>query len=156
VVLGFASFGSEIETRSLLDEVLASGRILVLPRIEREARRLALHWVRSLATDLRPGPWKIPEPDPARCGPAAPSDVDFVLTPGVAFDPDGGRLGYGAGYYDRLLAAWPPPLPALVAAAFELQIVPAVPVLAGDQRVDLVVTDSRTYSRRRLDPTEDP
>jgi 5-formyltetrahydrofolate cyclo-ligase len=40
--------------------------------------------------------------------------------------------------------------------AFEIQIVPAVPVLAGDHRVDLVVTDSRTYSRRRLEPTEDP
>ena len=76
--------------------------------------------------------------------------------PGVAFDPDGGRLGYGAGYYDRLLAAWASALPPLVAAAFELQVVPAVPVLAGDHRVDLVVTESQTYWRRRLEPTEDP
>ena len=110
----------------------------------------------SLETELRPGPWRIPEPDPARCDLAAPADIDFILVPGVAFDPDGGRLGYGAGYYDRLLAAWPAPLPALVALAFEIQIVPAVPVLAGDHRVDLIVTESQTYSRRGLERTEDP
>jgi 5,10-methenyltetrahydrofolate synthetase len=156
VVLGFASFGSELDTRPFLDEVMASGRALVLPRVDREGRRLVLYRVASLETDLRPGTWGIPEPDPAHCGLAAPADIDFILVPGVAFDPDGGRLGYGAGYYDRLLAAWASPLPPLVAAAFELQIVPAVPVLAGDHRVDRVVTESQTYSRRRLEPTEDP
>jgi 5-formyltetrahydrofolate cyclo-ligase len=155
-VLGFASFGSELETRPFLEEVLASGRTLVLPRVDREARRLVLFRVGRLETDLRPGVWGIPEPDPARCGPAAPAEIDFIVMPGVAFDPDGGRLGYGAGYYDRLLASWPSRLPSLVAVAFALQIVPAVPVVAGDHRVDLVVTDSRTYSRRRLEPTEDP
>ncbi len=155
-VLGFASFGSEIETSSFLRDVLASGRALALPRIDRQARRLVLHRVVSLETELRPGLWRIPEPDPERCALAAPEDIDFILVPGVAFDPDGGRLGYGAGYYDRLLGAWPAPLPSLVAAAFEIQIVPAVPVLAGDHRVDLVVTESQTYSRRRLEPTEDP
>jgi 5,10-methenyltetrahydrofolate synthetase len=156
VVLAFASFGSELDTRPFLDEVLASGRALVLPRVDREGRRLVLYRVASLETDLRPGTWGIPEPDPAHCGLGEPADIDFILVPGVAFDPDGGRLGYGAGYYDRLLAAWASPLPPLVAAAFELQVVPAVPVLAGDHRVDRVVTESQTYSRRRLEPTEDP
>ena len=155
VILGFASFGSELDTRPVLDEVLASDRTLVLPRVDRAARRLVLYRVARLETDLRPGTWGIPEPDPLRCGLAMPADIDFVLVPGVAFDADGGRLGYGAGYYDRLLAAWPSSLPPLVAAAFEIQIVPAVPVLAGDHRVDLVVTESETYSRRRLEPTED-
>jgi 5-formyltetrahydrofolate cyclo-ligase len=72
------------------------------------------------------------------------------------FDPDGGRIGYGAGYYDRLLGAWPLPVPPLVAAAFELQVVPAVPVLPTDRRVDLVVTESRTYSANRSEPSTAP
>ena len=156
VVLGYASFGSELDTRQLLHAVLASGRTLVLPRIDRPARRLILHEVRDLETELRPGRWKIPEPDPDHCQIVGPAQIDFVLVPGVAFDPEGGRVGYGAGYYDRLLAAWPEPLPPLVAAAFELQVVPAVPVLDTDHRVDLVVTESRTYSKLRLEPTEDP
>ena len=154
VVLAYASFGSELDTRPFLRAVLAGGRALVLPRVDRGARRLALHEVRDLDTDLQPGTWGIPEPAPARCRAVALAEVDFVLVPGVAFDPSGGRVGYGAGYYDRLLAALAPPAPPLVAAAFELQVVPAVPVLPTDRRVDLVVTESRIYPERRLEPTE--
>lgn len=155
-ILGYASFGSEVDTRPFLQQVLASRRPLVLPRVDREARRLVLHEVRDLDADLQPGTWGIPEPSPARCRLVALAEVDFVLVPGLVFDPDGGRIGYGAGYYDRLLGAWPEPLPLLVAAAFELQVVPAVPVLLTDRRVDVVVTESRTYSKLRLVPTEDP
>jgi 5-formyltetrahydrofolate cyclo-ligase len=155
-VLGYASFGSELDTRSFLREVLASGRVLVLPRVERAARRLALHRVRDLDADLEAGTWGIPEPGPGRCEPVAPTEIDFVLVPGLVFDPTGGRIGYGAGYYDRLLASWPSPVPPLVAAAFELQIVPAVPVLPGDHRVDLVATEARTYAARRHEPSADP
>jgi 5-formyltetrahydrofolate cyclo-ligase len=154
-VLGYASFGSELDTRPFLAEVLGSGRALVLPRVERAARRLALHRVRDLDADLQAGIWGIPEPNPARCGPAAPRDIDFVLVPGLVFYPSGGRIGYGAGYYDRLLASWPGPVPPLVAVAFELQIVPTVPVLPGDHRVDLVATETRTYAARRPEPSPD-
>jgi 5-formyltetrahydrofolate cyclo-ligase len=71
------------------------------------------------------------------------------------FDRSGGRIGYGAGYYDRLLGTWPRPLPPLVAAAFDLQVVPEVPVLATDHRVDLLVTESGICPKLRLEPTED-
>jgi 5-formyltetrahydrofolate cyclo-ligase len=153
-VLAYAPFGSEVDTRALLRQVLDGGRLLALPRIERARRRLALHQVRNLESELAPGPWGIPEPVPGRCRPVGPGEIDFVLVPGLVFDPSGGRLGYGAGYYDRLLAAWPAPSPPLIAAAFELQVVPAVPVLSTDRRVDLVVTESRTYPARRLDPPQ--
>ena len=155
VVLAYASFGSELDTRPFLFAILAGQRTLALPRIDRAARRLALHQAQDLERDLRAGTWGIPEPDPARCRTVAPVEIDFVLVPGLAFDPSGGRVGYGAGYYDRLLGEWPEPLPPLVAAAFDLQVVPAVPVTAGDHRVDLVVTESRIYSKQRPEPTED-
>jgi 5,10-methenyltetrahydrofolate synthetase len=155
-VLAYTSFGSELDTGPFLRTVLTGGRTLVLPRVDRSARRLALHQVRDLEADLRAGTWGIPEPVPARCRAVAPAEVDFVLVPGVVFDWTGGRIGYGAGYYDRLLAAWSGPLPPLVAAAFELQVVPAVPVLSTDRRVDLVVTESRVYSKPRPERTEGP
>lgn len=154
VALAYASFGSELDTRALLRRVLEDGRTLVLPRVERAARRLALHQVRDLDRDLQPGTWGIPEPAPDRCRPVLPAEIDFVLVPGVAFDHHGGRVGHGGGYYDRLLAAWPPPLPPLVVAAFELQVVPVVPVLPTDRRVDLVVTESGTYPPLAPEPPQ--
>jgi 5,10-methenyltetrahydrofolate synthetase len=154
-VLAYASFGSELDTRLFLREVLASGRLLALPRVDRAARRLALHQIRDLDAELQPRTWGIPEPDSARCRTVSPGEIDFILVPGLVFDREGGRIGYGAGYYDRLLTAWPAPVPPLVAAAFEVQLVPAAPMLAGDRRVDLVVTESGTYPQRCLNPPED-
>jgi 5-formyltetrahydrofolate cyclo-ligase len=72
--------------------------------------------------------------------------VDFVLVPGVAFTARCERLGYGGGYYDRLIPRFAG-RPALVAAAYSLQIVPALPVSATDRSVDLVVTENAAHSR---------
>jgi 5-formyltetrahydrofolate cyclo-ligase len=143
-VLAYSSFGSEPATAPFLEAVLGAGKALVLPRIDRANRRLALHRVTDLATGLRPGVWGIREPDPARCPPVAVETVDFALVPGVVFDVEGGRIGYGAGYYDRLLAGCAGGT-ALVAAAFQLQVVDAVPMAEHDRRVDLVVTEQRLY-----------
>jgi 5-formyltetrahydrofolate cyclo-ligase len=144
VVLSYSSFGSEPATDAFNRAVLAHGQTLVLPRVDRGARALALHRVDDPAGQLRPGTWGIREPDPARAPAVAPAQVDFVLVPGVAFDPRGGRLGYGGGYYDRLLAAVPADTP-LVAGAFEAQVVDEVPMAEGDRRVDRVITEARTY-----------
>jgi 5-formyltetrahydrofolate cyclo-ligase len=155
VALAYASFGTEVDTRPLLRAILGGRRILVLPRVERAARRLALHRVRDLETELQPGTWGILEPIPERCEPVTPDEIDFVLVPGVVFDRGGGRVGHGGGYYDRLLSAWPRPLPPLVAVAFELQVVARVPVLPTDHRIDLVVTESGTYPPLAPAPQQD-
>jgi 5-formyltetrahydrofolate cyclo-ligase len=64
--------------------------------------------------------------------------------PGVAFTRRGDRLGYGGGFYDRLIRGLVP-RPALVAGAFELQVVAKLPMMEADQRVDRVITESAEY-----------
>jgi para-aminobenzoate synthetase component 1 len=103
-VLATLSFGTEWDTRAFAQGVLADGKILVLPRVVREPRSLELHAVSNLGADLVPGVWGIEEPDPARCAKVALSEVDFALVPALSCDREGVRLGYGAGYFDRLLA----------------------------------------------------
>ena len=73
----------------------------------------------------------------------APGAVDWVLVPGVAFDPCGRRLGYGGGFYDRLLPLFAPGT-ARVAGAFDVQIVPRVPAAPHDLAVHTIVTETRT------------
>lgn len=142
-VAAYLSIGEEFDTSPLVREILGSGRRLALPRIvdpqSRATRHLVLHEVRDLSAETRPGLWGIREPDPACCPQIPPCAIDLMLVPGLAFDARGGRLGYGAGYYDRLIAQTAAGC-VKVAAAFELQYVDEVPMQAHDQRVDWVVT----------------
>jgi len=103
-VLATFSFGTEWDTRAFLEGALADGKVLVLPRVVREPRSLELFAVTDLGADLVPGVWSIEEPDPSRCRKVALSEVDFALVPALSCNPEGVRLGYGAGYFDRLLA----------------------------------------------------
>jgi 5-formyltetrahydrofolate cyclo-ligase len=145
-VAAYLSFGSELDTAAFVAHVLGAGKRLVLPRVNREQRRLDLHFVGDLARDLVPGVWGIREPSPERCPPATLQEVDLLLAPGVAFSPGCDRLGYGGGFYDKLLAGRGAH-PLVIAAAFDLQIVASLPVGPDDVPVDMVITESTTYRR---------
>jgi 5-formyltetrahydrofolate cyclo-ligase len=69
--------------------------------------------------------------------------VDFILLPGVAFTREGARLGYGGGFFDKLLAHMPHQ-PALVAGAFTLQVVQEIPQEITDRKVEWLVTEDGT------------
>jgi 5-formyltetrahydrofolate cyclo-ligase len=146
VVLLFAGFGSEVDTGDLLRASLRMGKRLVLPRVDPETRRLELREVRSLDADLASGTWGIPEPTPERCREVALEAVDFVLVPGVAFDRELRRLGYGGGYYDRILASVAGRMPA-VAVCFTMQIVARVPADEHDVRVPVLITETERIDR---------
>lgn len=145
-VLAYMSFGSEFDTGAFVAAALARGKKLVLPRLERGAEALRLHVVRDPVRDLAAGLWGIREPRPERCPEADAAEIDFVLVPGLAFTPRCERLGYGRGYYDRLIRSLPR-RPALVAAAFSLQIVPELPLTEADESLDLVVTEDAAYAK---------
>lgn len=145
VVSSFVSFGSEFDTGAFNAAVLSRGTALVLPRIRRAERCLDLLLVADLARDLVPGVWGILEPDPRRCISVDISAVDWCVVPGLAFDRSGRRVGYGAGFYDRLLSAGHC---LKVAPAFQLQLVDRVPTEPHDRCVDFVVTESETVTAR--------
>lgn len=139
-VLAYMSFGSEFETAALVGDALAGGKELCLPRVNPDTRELDLQRIENIDGDLQSGVWGIREPRPA-CKHVAPDRIDFVLLPGVAFTPRCERLGYGGGFYDRLIARFAN-RPPLVAAAFALQMCENIPLDANDRRIDLVVTES--------------
>ena len=141
-VLSYMSFGSELDTHAILVESLARGKVVALPRMVNEPASesmatLALHQVFG-ESDLLAGQWGIREPQPS-CANVPLDAVDLMLVPGVAFDRCGHRLGYGKGYYDRLLAKRRPDA-LLVALAFDCQLVDEVPVTHHDVAVDVLIT----------------
>jgi 5-formyltetrahydrofolate cyclo-ligase len=151
IFLAYAPFRSELDTRPLLEWGLREGLAVLLPVCVVSDRSIALYRVRSL-DDLRPGTYGVPEPNPARSERWDDlAAVGAVFVPGLAFTPDGCRLGYGGGYYDRFAermrsAGGPAPWMGL---AFGLQIVPAVPVEPHDARVDGYVTEAGVHFARK-------
>lgn len=146
-VLGYMNFGSEYASELWVSRVLADGKRLILPRVNRHTKRLDLYQIEDLDTQLEIGLWGIREPVIERCERLIDiNEVEFVLLPGIAFSRDGARLGYGGGFYDKLLA----PLkaknqrPALVAAGFTLQIVNQIPQEETDVKVRWIVTEKET------------
>ena len=144
VVLGYMNFGSEFASELWVKQVLADGKKLILPRANPLTKHLELYQVENCETQLAPGLWGIREPIVELCaGVFSPSEVEFILLPGVAFTRDGARLGYGGGFYDRLLAGIQH-RPSLVAGAFSTQVVQQLPQIATDRKVEWLVTEKET------------
>ena len=107
LTLSYVSFGPEVDTRILLDGLLAEGRRVAVPRVNRVAHAMTFHEIFSL-DELEPGTMGILEP--AHDAPAVPVEEmvgSVCLVPGLVFDGAGHRVGYGGGYYDRFLAFYP-------------------------------------------------
>jgi 5-formyltetrahydrofolate cyclo-ligase len=150
-VLGYMNFGAEFASELWIARVLADGKRLALPKVNHHTNHLDLYWVEDPENQLAAGLWGIREPVVERCERLDnPNEVEFALLPGVAFTRDGARLGYGGGFYDKLLARpdvrdWAHQ-PALVAAAFAMQVVERLPQEATDVKVEWIITEQETIA----------
>ncbi|KAJ7741954.1 5-formyltetrahydrofolate cyclo-ligase [Mycena maculata] len=149
----------EIDTSSLVREILRSGKKLFVPKIDtKTAGRMDLLQIYDEhdLDSLPAGVWGIKEPERMHMEQprASAKDVglDMILVPGLAFDQSLSRLGHGKGYYDRFITAYtadsrPPPL--LVGLALREQLLEktAVPTDVHDWKMDHVVTDEGVLPR---------
>jgi 5-formyltetrahydrofolate cyclo-ligase len=133
----YLSAGPEVETHDLVRQLLAEGRLVLVPRITR-ARRMEAVPLTSFA-GLAPGQLGILTPTE---GEDHPGPVDVAVIPGLGFSWHGERLGFGAGYYDRWLAGHVVGLK--VAVAFACQILPDLPTDATDVPMDALLTEAWT------------
>lgn len=140
-VLFYASFGTEVDTISMIDESLKMGKKIVVPKVDNETRKLKLYEIKDLR-ELSPGFMGIPEPSLSDERIRQIKDVDLAIIPGTAFDYSGNRLGYGAGYYDILLSGTEKKIP-LVALAYEEQLIDSIPLETHDVKIDIIITDKQ-------------
>lgn len=143
VVMAYWSFGSEVDTAPLIERLVAQGRTVALPRIERD-ELVPVAFVPDEA--MQETTFGAMEPSNGRA--LDPGELDLVVAPGVAFDRACGRVGYGRGFYDRLLGRVPAGTP-VVGVAFDLQVVHEVPTGRSDRAVDAVVTENEVIRCRR-------
>ena len=144
----FASFRSEVDTQGILLWALRRGLVTAVPRVLGPRQMVAVR-ITDLC-DLDPGYCNIPEPHPEL--PLVPAtEIDVAVLPGVAFDEQGGRMGYGGGYYDTFLHQLRPNA-TRIALAFEEQVVSCVPCRPHDVRAQLIVTEQRVMHCDRACP----
>lgn len=145
-VAGYAALHNEVDLTAYLRARLASDVWLYFPRVG-EAQTLDFVRVKRLDT-LVPGAFGVLEP----IGESAPkSEIDVFLVPGVAFDRQGNRVGFGGGYYDRALAATKKlsdsnraSAPLLVGICYQWQLIDGkIPVESYDITMDMIVTDEQ-------------
>jgi 5-formyltetrahydrofolate cyclo-ligase len=141
-IMFFIDFGSEVSTRSMVEETIKRGKVALAPKALPETREMIPSQILNWDADLAPGAYNIPEPCESALRPCKPEEIDLLIVPGVAFDLKGNRLGYGGGYYDRFFPLLKPGV-LLVALVFDLQIQPEVPVEEWDRRVDVIITEKR-------------
>lgn len=154
IILSYSSIRSEVETQALNEMVLEQGKKLYLPRTYAEEKRMSFYRVEDLS-QLKKGYQGILEPEET-----IPFERQFeqsanrekqkilMLMPGVAFDADGYRMGYGGGYYDRYLSQYGIYMTSIF-LAFEEQRVQRIPAESYDRKPDMILTQkggSETWS----------
>jgi 5-formyltetrahydrofolate cyclo-ligase len=142
MVLLYDAFRGEVATGAIAAAGLALGKRLVLPRTSKSDRKLWLHHYSGDPSALVVGAYGIKEPE-ATWPMVAEAEIDLVVVPGVAFDGQGNRLGYGGGYYDRLLPTLrlANPRVRLVGLAYGFQVVEHLPSDPHDIAMDDVATE---------------
>ena len=139
-ILAYHSVGSEVETGALVRAALRAGKRVALPVSLKKSWKLVFRQVCGRDGELVAGLAGIPEPRRS-CPVVRASEADLILVPGTAFDPQGWRIGAGAGFYDRFLAR--ARRATRIGLAFEVQMVPSVPHDPHDERLDMIATERR-------------
>ncbi len=161
-IMAYLDTRNEVQTFELISDLLKMGKRVGVPITLLAEHRLIASELVAPEEDLQTGTYGIREPRPGRERPIPPPELDLIIVPGVAFDPAGGRIGYGGGFYDRFLAemqqtpgrqkpgapASRQPVP-LVALAFELQVLERVAREPHDFLIDWIVTEERLIDCRQ-------
>src|SRR5512145_533476 len=131
-VMVFTSKEKEVNTKPLIMALFRQGNPVVVPIIVKEDCSLRLSYLRDFSA-LVPSTFGVPEPIGSEI-PALGNDIDTIILPMLGFDRAGGRIGYGAGYYDRFLSK--NPNLRKIGIAYGCQEVENIPVDENDIRMD--------------------
>ncbi len=146
VVMAFLSLPREVDTTPIILHAWQQGKTVAVPRVSWEQRHMIPVEIHSLETGFTTGSFGLRNPVSGL--PVPFNEIDMVLTPGLAFDREGNRLGRGGAYYDRFFAA--DQLRALRwALAFEIQLLPSVPHDHNDRPIDAIVTENEVIHCKR-------
>lgn len=129
----YLSFNQEVRTNPIIQRAWAEGKRVAVPKVVGD--EMVFIWINSFDNLAPQGAFHIMEP--IENGPVAADESALILMPGLAFDPEGHRVGYGGGYYDRFLAK--EPQHPTVALCYGFQLLDRLPTDPHDLPADAVI-----------------
>jgi 5-formyltetrahydrofolate cyclo-ligase len=138
----YISYSSEIDTKSIINKALKDNKKIYVPRTEFKIRRMDAIEITSL-DNLTESSYGTLEPGVGESY-IDPNELDLIIVPGVAFDRNGGRMGYGAGFYDRYFKKINKDNAMKIkklALAYDFQVIERVPMDKNDMPIDNIITD---------------
>lgn len=132
----YVSFGNEVDTHRIINYSLANNKIICVPKIINKKEGMKAVIIQSI-NELQLSSFGILEPEDFQNS-VDPKEIDLLFIPGLAFDNKGGRIGYGAGYYDRYLKTVREDA-YKVGLAYDFQIIPSVPMETYDTFIDDII-----------------
>lgn len=144
-VLIYWPIRGEIDVRPMVRELWDRGTRVLMPRCRPDAYGEMDIACAACEADLAEGAFSIMEPDSDKCPPVETCCPDIAIVPAVCFDRRGYRLGYGGGYYDRLLATDGMDSTLTIGIGYTFQLVEELPVQPWDMPVDIICTEEELW-----------
>lgn len=148
-VCTFISAFKEPDTVEIIKALLGEGKGVIVPITHTGTNTLSLSYVEDFG-DLKTGAFGILEPSVIKS--AQENDIDAVLVPGLAFDRSGGRMGFGKGYYDRLLENTGA---VKIGLCYDFQLFDTIPTEEHDVPMDIIITEKEILYREKTYDTCD-
>lgn len=142
-ILIFLSLPSEVQTGEMIERAVSLGKKVYVPLVDAKQKRLQISEILGLGVEFETKSLGIREPSPPYINICPPAVLDFVLVPGLAFDRDGARIGFGAGYYDRFLKEVADHV-VRVGVAFHFQILDLIAQTEFDVPVQKILTENES------------
>lgn len=143
-IMFYVSKDNEVSTHSMIKNAIDAGKKICVPYTDRINHTICPVIIEDMEKDLAPGAFGILEPKEKK--ESHTILIDLIITPGIAFDENGYRLGWGKGYYDRFLEKLNR-IPR-IGLAYDFQIVKELPRDKHDVPVDMVITEKRIIKRQ--------
>ncbi len=140
-ILLYASTPDEVDTEQIFDLAIKDGKRVAFPCCNPETNTMTYRYITD-RSQLTGRYFDIPEPSP-ECEECVPNNFTLCIVPGLVFDKDGYRIGYGKGYYDRFLSGFGGVSIGLVYSAL---LLPKVPKGRFDRHVDVLISEKGVYA----------
>lgn len=142
-ILAYYPLGNEADVRRIVETAWEMGKHVAFPKVFGDS--MAYFETRDFS-ELHPGTFGVMEPEETK---EVSWEQALILTPGVAFDRNGNRMGFGKGYYDKYLSGYPECV--TIGVAYDMQMAEEIPVEETDVPLDFMVTELGMWKTKSTD-----